>query len=138
LRDHENRDIPDHRIRLDLLKDLPAVHQFHHDVRAIRSGTDVPDTAGTSSPPWLATVLNPLHFMSSTRPSTIEGFSGFGFFSRHLYLDLLEPVFLELDVHLHAFDGAGDLIADADFCVIEIIGGLKDLHKAAVDIDALT
>ena len=55
-----------------------------------------------------------------------------GFGSRHLSLDLLEPVFLELDVHLHAFDGAGDLIADADFCVIEIIGGLKDLHKAAI------
>jgi hypothetical protein len=38
-----------------------------------------------------------------------------GFASRNLSLDLLEPVFLEPDIRLHALYCTGDLVVDADF-----------------------
>src|SRR5208337_655241 len=55
-----------------------------------------------------------------------------------LPFDLLETVFLELDVHLHALDRPRDLIADPYLGVVEVVGGLKDLHKTFVHIDAFT
>lgn len=67
----------------------------------------------------------------------LPGLFGWGC-SREFPFYLLEPVFLEFDIHLHVFYRSWYLIINPDFWIIEIIGSLEDLHETLVYIDAFT